>query len=775
MEPRSAAGRADKPYTVRVATWSARHRWPVVALWFVFTIGLFATSLALGGTRTMSQMGGGVPRTESALADQLFAAGGHAAPHEDLYLVVRNTGLAVTDPAYRNAVGDMLGRLGAVTDASGRPAVEQILDPYTAPAEAGLVSADATSVRIVATVAGDAATVTQKTAALRPVLASLSAAYPGFEVHALNNTLINEDLNKLVGDDLDGSLKLTLPITFLILFVAFGAAVAAAVPLVLALTALLAGFGILGIYSQLVAPVAMSTSQLVVLIGLAVGVDYSLFMITRFRSERRTGKHKLAAIETASGTAGRAVFFSGLAVAVSLAGLFLIRVDMLNSMAVAMIGVVLVAVVGSLTFLPATLSILGDHVNRGRIPFLGRDGAEGTGIWARIVSVVIRRPAALGLVAVTALLLVASPLGHLRMGSTDITSFPPSVDGVAAVKLLDAEWPQGTTLQLQVVVTGANQPAATAAIEALEVAALRDGGVGEPVTVQPSADSTVARVSFVMPGDQNDPANQATVERFRSTVLPSVFGALPGVRAYVSGEAAYALDSTRIFTDGTPLVFAFVLGLSFLLLLVAFRSIVIAATAIVLNLLSAAAAYGIMTLVFQDGWFARTIGITPGPVIESFVPLFVFTIVYGLSMDYHFFILTRIKEARDQGLDSKAAVGRGISVTAGTVTSAAAIMVVVFAVFVTMKFAMIQQLGLGLAVAVFVDATVIRSILLPAVMRLLGDRNWYLPPFLAWLPRVTIESEADDSLPAAHESPERPRGRHLPIPSLGGGEAAAEG
>ena len=351
MEPRSAAGRADKPYTVRVATWSARHRWPVVALWFVFTIGLFATSLALGGTRTMSQMGGGVPRTESALADQLFAAGGHAAPHEDLYLVVRNTGLAVTDPAYRNAVGDMLGRLGAVTDASGRPAVEQILDPYTAPAEAGLVSADATSVRIVATIAGDAATVTQKTAALRPVLASLSAAYPGFEVHALNNTLINEDLNKLVGDDLDGSLKL------------------------------MAGFGILGIYSQLVAPVAMSTSQLVVLIGLAVGVDYSLFMITRFRSERRTGKHKLAAIETASGTAGRAVFFSGLAVAVSLAGLFLIRVDMLNSMAVAMIGVVLVAVVGSLTFLPATLSILGEYGMGAKAPTASPDPRPRPGGW----------------------------------------------------------------------------------------------------------------------------------------------------------------------------------------------------------------------------------------------------------------------------------------------------------------------------------------------------------------------------------------------------------
>ena len=252
-----------------------------------------------------------------------------------------------------------------------------------------------------------------------------------------------------------------------------------------------------------------------------------------------------------------------------------------------MIGVVLVAVIGSLTFLPATLSILGDRVNRGRIPFLGRDRADGDGVWARIVRSSFADRRRSGMVAVTALLVLASPFGHLRMGATDINSFPSSVDGVAAIKLLNEEWPQGTTLQLQVVVTRANEPATQAAMEALKVAGLRDAGVGEPVTVQPSADGSVARVSFVMPGDQNDPANQATVERFRDTVIPAVFGSLPGVHAYVDGDAALALDSTRIFTDGIPLVFAFVLGLTFLLLLVAFRSIVIPTTAIVLNLLSA--------------------------------------------------------------------------------------------------------------------------------------------------------------------------------------------
>jgi uncharacterized membrane protein YdfJ with MMPL/SSD domain len=768
--PRSAG----QPFTVRVATWSARHRWPVAAAWFALTIGIFVASLALGGTRTLSQMNGGPARTESALADQAFTSGGQTAPHEDFYLVVRSASLTSTDAAYRATIADIVARLSAVQGKAGEAALVGLVDPYSMPPGAGLFSADGTSVRLVGQITGDGTTVASKAAELRPALAEIGVAHPEYEIHSLNNTLITEDLNKLVGDDLDGSLRITLPATFLILLVAFGAIVAAAVPLVLALTALLAGFGILGLYSQLVAPVAMSTSQLVVLIGLAVGVDYSLFMITRFRSERRAGRDKLAAIETASGTAGRAVFFSGLAVAVALAGLFLVRVEILDSMAVAMIGVVLVAVIGSLTFLPATLAILGDRVNAGRIPFLSRERPEGTGVWARIVGRVVARPAMLGAIAVSGLVLVASPVAHLRMGSTDITSFPPTVDGVAAVRILDAEWPQGTTLHLSVVVTGANQPRTQAAIASLETSGLEAGGVSGPVTVDASADGTVARVSFVMPGDQNDPANQATVERFRNEVVPALFGQVPDVHAYVTGDAAYVLDSTRIFTNGTPLVLAFVLGLSFLLLLVAFRSIVIPATAITLNLLSTGAAYGIMTLVFEDGWLARTLGITPGPVIESFVPLFVFTIVYGLSMDYHFFILTRIKEGRDRGLDSHTAVGHGIAVTAGTITSAAAIMVVVFSVFVTMKFAMIQQLGLGLAVAVFVDATVIRSILLPAAMRLLGDWNWYLPPFLGWLPRLTIEAEPE--LVAVSVETDRGRTSGSPSPWPGpdfSGEGAA--
>jgi RND superfamily putative drug exporter len=264
------------------------------------------------------------------------------------------------------------------------------------------------------------------------------------------------------------------------------------------------------------------------------------------------------------------------------------------------------------------------------------------------------------------------------------------------------------------------------------------------VEVTPSHDGKVALVSFTMGGGRNDEANRAIVRQARSLLVPAVFGGLPDVRAYVTGDAAFSVDVTKIYSDGIPTIFLFVLGLSFLLMLVAFHSIVIPIKAILLNLLSTAAAYGVMVLVFQEGYFADVLGITPGGVIESWVPLFIFTILFGLSMDYHLFILTRIKEARDRGLDSRAAVAKGISVTAGTITSAASIMVVVFAVFVTLRFVFIQQLGLGLAVAVLIDATIIRSILLPASMTLLGDWNWWMPRFLDWIPRVTIEGDPDE-------------------------------
>jgi RND superfamily putative drug exporter len=594
-------------------------------------------------------------------------------------------------------------------------------------------------------------------------------ASPGLAIHAISSTFINDDINALISNGLDSTLSLTIPLTFIILLFAFGAIVASVVPMVLAITSLVAAFGILGIYSQVVGPVSPNATQLIVLIGLAVAVDYSLFMITRFRVERRAGRDRAKAIEVSSSTAGRAVFFSGLAVMISLAGLITLGVSLFTSMAIGTISVVFVSVIGSLTLLPATLSILGDRVNLGRpaawlprlaaalplgpvsrwgrlaLGWLDRRAArqEGSGFWGHLVTAVMRRPVVMTVVSVAFLLLLASPVLTLRTGITDITAFPDSIDGVAGIKLLNEKWPQGTELQLQVVVTDADRPDTKAAIERLKAEGLKVAGLSEPVDVTPSHDGKVALVAFTMGGNRNDDVNRDIVRKVRTELTPAVFASLPDVRTYVTGDAAFSVDVTKVYADGIPLIFAFVLGLSFLLMLVAFHSIVIPIKAILLNLLSVAAAYGVMVLVFERGWLAGPLGITPSGVIESWVPLFIFTILFGLSMDYHLFILTRIKEARDRGLDSRAAVAKGISVTSGTITSAASIMVVVFAVFVTLKFVFIQQLGLGLAVAVFIDATVIRCVLLPASMTLLGDWNWWMPRFLDWIPRVTIEGDPD--------------------------------
>jgi uncharacterized membrane protein YdfJ with MMPL/SSD domain len=768
-----------EPATVLVAMWSARHRWPVVVLWFAVTIGLFAGSLAMGGVDAGDANGNpNDKQLEASEAYDVFNAGGANDPYEDFLAVIDGGPGATSNPSFKAAVGELVtGLRGAAAEIDGvsTPTFDQVLNPFEVPPGAGLISADGSTVRLVTRVPGDDPRVHALLEPVLPIVNATRAAHPELTVHLISNTFINADINELISSGLDDSLKLTMPLTFIILLFAFGAIVASVVPLVLAVTSLLAAFGILGIYSQVVGPVSPNATQLIVLIGLAVAVDYSLFMVTRFRVERRSGRDRAKAIEVSSSTAGRAVFFSGLAVMISLAGLVTLGVSLFTSMAIGTISVVLVSVVGSLTFLPATLSILGDRVNLGRpstwLPRLvaalplgpisrwGRsalawlerraDRQEGSGFWGRLVTAVMARPIRLMILSAAVLLAVGSPVLHLRTGLSDFNAFPDSIDGVAGYKLLLEKWPEGTELHLQVVVTRADEPATQAAIERLKVEGLKVEGLHEPIVVTPSRDGKAALVSFTMAGGQNDEANRNLVRQVRGSLNPSVFGGLPDVRTYVSGNAAFSVDVTKVYADGIPTIFAFVLGLSFLLMLVAFHSIVIPIKAILLNLLSTAAAYGILVLVFQDGWLAEPLGITPSGVIESWVPLFIFTILFGLSMDYHLFILTRIKEARDRGLGSREAVAKGISVTSGTITSAASIMVVVFAVFVTLKFVFIQQLGLGLAVAVFVDATVIRSVLLPATMTVLGDWNWWMPRVLDWIPRVTIEGEPDEPMDVA--------------------------
>lgn len=737
-----------RPWTVRVANFSAAHRWPVVGLWFAATIGIFLASLAAGGTaaeNAVSDDGG--PAYESGRAYDVFNASGTEDPGQRLLLIVSSATATVDDPGVAAALADIVARTAALESTVEGAVVstfEDIVDPLLVPAEAGLVSPDRTTVRVVAQVRGEGDAIGQRLEPVPAFLGELRAAHPELRIHALNNTLANDDISTLVTEDLDASLQITIPLTFAILLLAFGAAVAAIVPLILAVTSLLAAFGVLALYSQFVAPVSPYASQLVVLIGLAVAVDYSLFMITRFRVERRR-RDRLASIEVASSTAGRAVFFSGLAVMISIAGLFLLDDPLFRSMAIGTISVVFISVVGSLTFLPAVLAILDRNVNRLRVPIIGRQRDEGSGPWSRIVRATMRRPLLSFVVSAGLFLALASPVLRLHLGQGDFTTFPDSIDSVQAVNLMNEKWPEGSTLQLQVVVTRADEAATKVAMERLSDRLLAIDGLSGPVDQRMSRDGSVALLAYVMAGGQNDTANRQIVRDVRTDVVPAIFGGLDGVEALVTGDAAYTADVVGFYEAGMPLVFLFVLGFSFVLLLVAFHSVVIPIKAIILNLLSTGAAYGLLVLVFQEGWGADILNLKPS-VIEAFIPVFIFTILFGLSMDYHVFILTRIKEARDRGLDSDAAVERGIAITAGTITSAAAIMVAVFAVFVTLELAIIKQLGFGLAVAVFLDATLIRGVLLPASMKLLGEWNWWMPSFLSWLPRVTIEGTTDEAL-----------------------------
>jgi putative drug exporter of the RND superfamily len=754
----------QSPWTVRVAAWSARHRWLVFVLWFAGTLGTLGAGFAAGGIYALDVNDDpNGPKLESETAYDVLGAGEPVAPAERLVVVIDGGTGAATDPAFQAAVHELVAAMTAArasVDGAEQPTFDGVVDPFLAPPEAGLISPDGTTVQVVGNVPGERPIVEQKLAPVPAIVDATRVALPNARVHVISSTFINNDITDLINEELDGSLRLTIPVTFLILLVAFGAIVASVIPLLLAVTSLAAAYGFLALYSQTVGAVSPNAIQLIVLMGLAVAVDYSLFMITRFRTERRRGATVQEAIETSSSTAGRAVFFSGIAVVISLGGLVTLGISLFTSMAVGTMAVVLVSVVGSLTFLPATLAIVGDRVNLGRpitwlprllrmrgvLAALERRAARppGSGIWATLVNGVMSRPVVMTLLSAAVLIAVALPVTRMRTGTTEITGLPSTIDGIAAIKLVNEKFPLGQNLRLDVVVTGADRPDVQAALDRLTARILEMPGVSGPPAGRPSQDRTAELVSFHLAGGRNDEANRAIVRQVRNELRPEIFGPLEasGARMYVSGQPAATLDIVGIYDGATPRIFAFVLGLSFLLMLIAFRSIVIPIKAILLNLLSTAAAFGVMVLVFHEGWFAEPLGIVSGGVIESWVPIFVFTILFGLSMDYHLFILTRIKEARDRGLDSRAAVARGISVTSGTITSAASIMVVVFAVFVTFKFVFIQQLGLGLAVAVFIDATLIRSILLPATMTLLGDWNWWLPRWLGWLPRVTIEAES---------------------------------
>jgi uncharacterized membrane protein YdfJ with MMPL/SSD domain len=483
--------------------------------------------------------------------------------------------------------------------------------------------------------------------------------------------------------------------------------------------------------------------HVVLLVGMAVGVDYSLFYIKREREERAAGRDANAAIEAAAATSGRAVVISGFTVMVAMAGMYLGGISNFASFATGTIMVVAVAVLGSLTVLPATLSKLGHRVEKGRVPFFGRlrDRVAKVGIWSRVLDRVLRRPLLSAVVAAGVLVALTVPVLGMQtsLGGTDDTSRDLKV--MRTYDRIQAAFPsEGSAEMVVIKADDATSPKVASGIRALESEASARPALfeGKP-SIELSADKSVATVTLPTTGDGTDDLSNKAVDALRGDIVPSTVGDIDGVEAYTTGEAAATGDFNDAMIGHLPYVFAFVLSAAFLLLLVTFRSIVIPAKAIVLNMLSVGSAYGLLTLVFQHG-LGEALGLGSGP-IAAWLPLFLFVILFGLSMDYHVFILTRVREAFDRGMSTGDAVAHGIKSTAGVVTSAAIVMVAVFSMFAMSSELQMQQLGVGLAAAVLIDATIIRGILLPATMKLLGDWNWYLPSKLGWLPKVSVEKE----------------------------------
>jgi RND superfamily putative drug exporter len=563
-------------------------------------------------------------------------------------------------------------------------------------------------------------------------------ANPGFEIGVAGDGTAEKQLSDSISDDFAKAETLSVPITLLILVVAFGALVAAGIPVILAISAVMATIGLVSIPSQ-VFPVDDAIGSVILLIGMAVGVDYSLFYLRREREERARGRSPLEAIDAAAATSGRAVLVSGLTVIAAMAGMFLSGSSVFISFGIGTLLVVAVAMLGSLTFLPAMMSLLGDRMEKGRIPFISRRRAKGgeSRTWTAIVRAVMRRPVASILVTGTALVALAIPAFGMSVKSTGVEDFPQQLSTIKTYNEIQDLYPSEHPPALLVVqADDVGSPQVKAAIDEVSTKAQAEGvAVGGP-DIRVNDRETVAAVSLPLAGNGENDRSKTALSELRDDLIPAAFGGT-GARVDVSGDTAGNVDWQDSLSAHLPLVFAFVLTLAFLLLLVTFRSVVVPITSIALNLLSVGAAYGILVLVFQHGFGQGLLGVDSDGV-TSWLPLFLFVVLFGLSMDYHVFILSRIKELVDRGMPTEKAIERGIGSTAGTVTSAAIVMVAVFSIFATLSFIDFKQMGVGLAAAILIDATVIRGVLLPATMKLLGERNWYLPAWLDWLPKRRV-------------------------------------
>src|SRR6266545_4048235 len=713
-----------------VARWSARHRFRVIGWWVVlFVVGGWLTSSYLSGALTTQANFANNP--DSKQAQTLLEQRLTGPQRSNEVVIVRSASQTVTDPGFKAYVARLKGDLDALKPA----VVQQTVDPYRAGNR--FVSRDRHATLIPVTMAG---TLDDADSNIDQVLdRTLHAQHPqGFKVWVAGEATAAKDSNTIAEQDLRKGETIGI---LAILIVVFGTAAAAVVPVVLAIMAIVVALGLVSLLG-LAFDLSFFVTNMVTMIGLAVGIDYSLFIVSRYREERARGRDKLAAISAAGATANRAVFFSGITVVLALAGMLLNPTTIFRSIAAGAIVVVLVAVAASLTLLPALLAVMGDRVNALRVPVLFRrrqaDVDRTHGFWAMVARRVMARPVTSLLVATGILAVAAVPLFGIKTGFSGISTFPNDVQSKQAFTVLSRDFSGGLTSPAQIVVDGqVRSPAVTAAIGRLQADLKTDRAFG-PSTVETNRAGDLALVSVPVNGDPSSEATTAAVRHLRKVTIPAAF---VGVDASVKvgGETAGGIDFFDLSQFYTPLGIALVLGLSVLLLLVVFRSVVLPALGVVLNLLSVGAAYGLLILVFQHGIGASLFGFQQVDTIEAWLPLFLFSVLFGLSMDYQVFLLSRIHERYGHSGDNTDAVSFGLRTTGGIITGAAVIMVAVFAGFAAGRLVFLQETGFGLAVAVLIDATLVRSVLVPAAMRLLGKWNWYLPSWLGWLPQFRIE------------------------------------
>jgi uncharacterized membrane protein YdfJ with MMPL/SSD domain len=715
--------------TEQLAVWSSRRPWLTLAGWVVALVAAIAITAAFVGD-ALSGDEEITSDTDSRHADELQSerfAGERAGRGVSEVIVVRSPTAEVDEPRFERRVR----ALAAEVSAAG---AEQVTTFYDS-GERRLVSGDREATGMLVALGRDAED------DIEDVVDAVRTAdgRDGFDVTITGDQTLEADFDTLAGEDLrNGELGFGLPVALIVLLIVFGSVVAGLVPLLLAMISITVALGLVALVGQAF-PLSVFATNMLTGMGLALGIDYSLFGLSRYREERLHARERREAIAAVGATASRAVLFSGIAFTLAMVGLLLVPSTIMRSLAAGAIAAALVSVAAALTLLPALLSLLGDRVNALRLPVFGRTAdREESPFWSRAVSGVLRRPLTSLVLATAILLVMAVPVLGLRSGEAGVSTLPDRLAAKQGYVALNAEFPGETTEPVEVVIDGdADAPAVQAGIERL-----RRRLAGEPrfgrteVEANQAGDLTVLTVPI-----EGDALGQEAVDAVRALRREHVPAAFPdpGVEVLVAGDTAETIDESDTMSRWLPIVLAFVLGLSFVLLTIAFRSLVVAAKAIVVNLLSVGAAYGLLVLVFQEGVGNELFGFPQVDTIEAWVPLFLFAVLFGLSMDYHVFLLSRIRERYRQTGDNRDAIAHAVGSTGRIITGAALIIIAVFSGFARGDLVMFQQMGFGVAVALLLDATVVRLVLVPAAMQLLGERNWYLPTWLRWLPDVHVE------------------------------------